>query len=257
MKPNFICIGVQKGGTASLIKYLNFHPEIYMANKEKHFFDRALSKGELSNKDIKKYNQSFKTTKTIVGEKTPSYCYLRYAIDRIYDYDKNMKLIIILREPISRGFSQYNMNLANKGKTLRNVTEEKILNHFKKEKNIKLHKLKSTGNHLITRGFYDEILEYILSKFPKNNIYVGISEEINKNKLKYYNEIYEFLGGTELKNIDETLNTHIRTYHKDIPKKLEKYLYNIYKPHNEKLYEILGRKIDIWEDYYIQLESAF
>lgn len=125
MKPNFICIGVQKGGTASLIKYLNFHPEIYMANKEKHFFDRALSKGELSNKDIKKYNQSFKTTKTIVGEKTPSYCYLRYAIDRIYDYDKNMKLIIILREPISRGFSQYNMNLANKGKTLRNVTEEK------------------------------------------------------------------------------------------------------------------------------------
>lgn len=110
---------------------------------------------------------------------------------------------------------------------------------------------------MITRGFYDEILEYILSKFPKNNIYVGISEEINKNKLKYYNEIYEFLGGTELKNIDETLNTHIRTYHKDIPKKLEKYLYNIYKPHNEKLYEILGRKIDIWEDYYIQLESAF
>jgi hypothetical protein len=227
-------------------------------NIEKHFFDRALYKGALSNKDIKEYKKSFKTTKKIVGEKTPSYCYLRYAIDRIYDYDKNMKLIIILREPISRGFSQYNMHLAtNKGKTLTNVTEEKILNDFKKGENIKLHELKSTGLHFITRGFYDEILEYILSKFPKNNIYVGISEEINKNKLKYYNEIYEFLGATELKQIDETLNTHIRKYDKDIPKELEKYLYNIYKPHNEKLYKILGRKIDIWEDYYIQLESAF
>ena len=257
MKPNFICIGAQKGGTTSLKNYLNFHPEIYMANKEKHFFDRALSKGELSNKDIKKYNQSFKTTKTIVGEKTPSYCYLRYAIDRIYDYDKNMKLIIILREPISRGFSQYNMNLtAKKGKTLMDVTEEKILNDFKK-KYIKLHELKSNGANYITRGFYDEILEYILSKFPKNNIYVGISEEINKNKLKYYNEIYDFLGATKLKKINKTLNAHIRKYDKDIPKKLEKYLYNIYKPHNEKLYEILGRKIDIWEDYYIQLEKAF
>ena len=33
MKPKYICIGVQKGGTCSLIKYLNLHPEIYMAKK--------------------------------------------------------------------------------------------------------------------------------------------------------------------------------------------------------------------------------
>ena len=111
MKPNYICIGVQKGGTSSLINYLNLHPEIYMERREKHFFDRKLSDGELSDKDIKKYEESFKTTKPIVGEKTPSYCYLRYAIDRIYNYDKNMKLIIILREPISRAFSEYNMYL--------------------------------------------------------------------------------------------------------------------------------------------------
>ena len=112
MKPNYICIGVQKGGTSSLINYLNLHPEIYMAIGEKHFFDRKLPHGELSDEDIKKYEESFeKTTKPIVGEKTPSYCYLRYAIDRIYNYDKNMKLIIILREPISRAFSQYNMEL--------------------------------------------------------------------------------------------------------------------------------------------------
>ena len=36
-----------------------------------------------------------------------------------------------------------------------------------------------------------------------------------------------------------------------------KQLYNIYKSHNEGLYKILGRKIDIWENYYIQLKSAF
>lgn len=257
MKPNYICIGVQKGGTNSLIKYLNLHPEIYMAEGEKHFFDRKLSDGELSHKDIKNYEKSFKTNKTIVGEKTPSYCYLRYAIDRIYNYDKNMKLIIILREPISRAFSQYNMGLNNNGKTLNNVIEEQILNEFKKEEHIKLDELKSNGGYLITRGFYDEILEYILSKFSRDNLYIGISEEINKNKQKYYNEIYEFLGTTKLIKINDTLNTHVREYTKKIPKKLEKYLYNIYKPHNEKLYKILGRKIDSWENYYIQLKSAF
>jgi hypothetical protein len=254
MKPNFICIGVQKGGTSSLIKYLNLNPEIYI-KKEKHFFDRKLSDGKLSHKDIKNYEKSFKTTKAIVGEKTPSYCYLRYAIDRIYNYDKNMKLIIILREPISRAFSQYNMSLNKRGKTLNNVTEEQILNQFKKDKHIKLDELKSNGGYYIIRGFYDEILEYILSKFSRDNLYIGISEEINENKQKYYNEIYEFLGATKLKKINTTLNTHIREYKKSIPKKLEKYLYNIYKPHNEKLYKTLGRKIDIWEKYYNQLES--
>ncbi len=255
MKPNYICIGVQKGGTSSLINYLNLHPKIYMARGEKHFFDRKLSNGELSDKDIKKYEESFKTTKQIVGEKTPSYCYLRYAIDRIYNYNKNMKLIIILREPISRAYSQYNMDLNNKKKkNLNDMTDEQIFNQVISEENIKLNELKSNGAYFVIRGFYDEILEYILSKFSKDNLYIGISEEINKNKLKYYNEIYKFLGATKFKKINNKLNCHVRKYTKRIPKKLEKYLYNIYKPHNEKLYKILGRKIDSWENYYIQLK---
>lgn len=255
MKPNFLCIGVQKGGTTSLIKYLNYHPKIYMADREKHLFDRPLSKGELTKEDIKKYEKSFQTNKLIVGEKTPSYNYLRYAMDRIYNYDKNIKLIIILREPISRAFSHYNMTLNNRMKNLNDVTEKQILNAFKKEENIKLHQVQSNGNYFIIRGFYDEILDYILSKFPRNNVYIGISEEINKNKFKYYNEIYNFLGTNKLQTINENLNTHVRKYKKTIPKTLEKYLYNIYKSHNEKLYKILGRKIHIWENYYKNLNS--
>ena len=255
MKPNFICIGVQKGGTTSLIKYLNLNPEIYIAKGEKHFFDRKLSNGELSDKDIKKYEESFKTTKPIIGEKTPSYCYIRYAMDRIYNYDKNIKLIIILREPISRAFSQYNMVLSKKKETLNDRTDIEIFNEITSQENIKFNEVESNGEYFVIRGFYDEILEYILSKFSRDNLYIGISEEINQNKLKYYNEIYEFLGATKLIKINDKLNGNVRKYTKKIPKKLEKYLYNIYKPHNEKLYKILGRKIDIWEKYYNQLES--
>ena len=63
-----------------------------MAYDEKHFFDRALNKGELTNEDIERYKKSFKTKKLIVGEKTPSYCYLKYAMNRIYNYDKNINI---------------------------------------------------------------------------------------------------------------------------------------------------------------------
>ena len=157
-----------------------------MARLEKHFFDRKLSDGELSHEDIKNYEKSFKTTKTIVGEKTPSYCYLKYAIDRIYNYDKNMKLIIILREPISRAFSAYNMDLNKKKKTLNDKSEEEIFNEVISQENIKLDELIKNGGYHVIRGFYDEILEYILSKFSRDNLYIGISEEINQNTIMKY-----------------------------------------------------------------------
>ena len=263
MKPNYICIGVQKGGTHSLSKFLNYHPEIYLADKvneweknERHFFDRPVIDGELTNKDIDEYENSFITNKPIIGEKTPSYNYLRYAMDRIYNYDKNMKLIILLREPIARAFSHYNMTFEKK---MDKVTDQEILKHLKKDENLKLIGLQSNGDpgsRNIIRGFYDEILEYILSKFPRKNIYIGVSEEINSNKFKYYNEIYTFLGAKPLESIDENLNCHIGSYKKSIPKTIERYLYQIYKTHNEKLYKIIGRRIDIWDNYYNQIECS-
>jgi hypothetical protein len=246
VKPTFLCIGVQKAGTSSLINYLNQHPAIFMQYGESHFFDTT----ELTESEIMKYENTFNTNKIIIGEKTPSYNYLQYSIDRIYKYNPHIKLILILREPIARAFSQYNMTLNFDNKTLDDINEQQMMIDFEKEENIKLCEIKSNGNHYINRGKYDEIISYILSKFPKKNLYIGISEEIKANKQKYYNDIFTFLGADKIDNLIENNDTHIRTYTKSIPKILEKKLYNIYKPHNERLYELLGRKIDIWENYY-------
>jgi len=251
VKPTFLCIGVQKAGTTSLIGYLSLHPDIFMKG-ETHFFDTT----ELSESEIIKYENTFNTNKLIVGEKTPSYNYLRFAIDRIYKYNPHIKLILILREPISRAFSQYNHKLNINKKTLNDVDDKKIITDFEIEENIKLSDIKSNGDYFISRGKYDEIISYILSKFPRKNIYIGISEEIKLDKQKYYNEIFSFLGAKNIK-IDKNVDGNIRKYERPIPKLLEKKLYDIYKPHNERLYKILGRKIDIWENYYNKLKSTF
>ena len=252
VKPTFLCIGAQKSGTTSLINYLNQHPDIFMQNGEPHFFDTA----ELTETNIIKYENTFNTCKLIIGEKSPSYNYLQYAIDRIYNYNPNMKLILILREPISRAFSQYNMVLAQNKKSLNDVNEKQIITDFEKEENIKLSEIKCNGNYYIIRGKYDEIITYILSKFSKENLYIGISEEIRANKNKY-NDIFNFLGAKSLNEINENVDTHIIRYDKSIPKILEQKLYHIYKPHNERLYKMLGRKIDIWENYYDKIKSEF
>jgi hypothetical protein len=246
VKPTFLCIGVQKSGTTSLINYLSQHKDIFIKSGESHFFDTT----EPSETEIINYENTFDTNKLIVGERTPSYNYLQFAMDRIYNYSPNIKLILILREPISRAFSQYNMKLNFQNKTLNDINDEQIMLDFENEENINLSELKSNGNNYIIRGKYDEIISYILSKFPRENLYIGIAEEIKENKKKSYNDIINFLGGEKLNEINENVDTHIRKYDKSIPKILEKKLYDIYKPHNEKLYEILGRKIDVWENYY-------
>ena len=250
VKPTFLCIGVQKSGTTSLINYLNQNNEIFIKTGESHFFDAI----EPTESEIANYENTFETNKLIVGEKTPSYNYLQYAMDRIYNYNSNIKLILILREPISRAFSQYNMNLNYNNKTLHDVNEEQILIDFEKEENIKLSEINSNGIYYINRGKYDEIITYILSKFPKENLFIGISEEIKTNK-NIYNDIFKFLGAKPLNEMNENIDTHIMKYSKQIPKMLEKKLYNIYKEHNERLYKILGRRIDIWENYYSKIKS--
>lgn len=267
MKPTFICIGVQKSGTGSLMRNFAFHPEIIMSRKEKRFFSRALIKGELTDNDIKGYEKSFgfsnkdkklyenkfkmdiDINNLVIGEKTPAYSYLKYALERIYNYNKNMKLIIFLREPISRAFSQFNMRYSEE-----NLSDDEIFKFFKAQENEKLDDFKSNGAHHIARGYYDEILEFILSKFPRENLYIGISEVIKNDTLKYYNEIFDFLGVSNLEDI-KIYKKNVGNYKKKIPKKLEKYLYNIYKPHNERLYKLLGEKIDIWETYYSEINK--
>ena len=67
--------------------------------------------------------------------KTPSYCYLKYAMDRIYNYDKNMKLIILLREPISRAYSHFNMGKQWNRKFFNINTDDEIFKFFDKQKN--------------------------------------------------------------------------------------------------------------------------
>ena len=253
VKPNYICIGVQKGGTTSLINYLNQNPMIYCLYDELHFFDQK-SGNKLSKKDIINYENLFKTNKKIVGVKTPSYCYLFYAIDRIYNYNPDIKLILILRDPISRAYSHFNM-FTQKGRFHQDSTKENILEYFKKiASNLKnLKDISRNGKYFIERGFYDEIIEYIYSKFPKENVYIGISEEIKKDKINSYNQLYEFLGAKKLYTIKDT-DLHIREYKTPISKELAKFLYTIYKPHIEKLYKILGRRIESWEKYYETLK---
>ncbi len=109
MKIDFLVAGVQKSGTSALDKYLRLHHQIEMAKeKETHFFD---NEDNFANPvDYSQYHIFFDTNgKKKRGEATPIYTYWYSAPQRIWQYNPAMKWIIILRNPIDRAYSHWNM----------------------------------------------------------------------------------------------------------------------------------------------------
>jgi hypothetical protein len=54
----------------------------------------------------------------LIGEATPIYMYWKEAPERIREYNAKMKLIILLRNPIDRAYSHWNMERSRKLETL-------------------------------------------------------------------------------------------------------------------------------------------
>jgi hypothetical protein len=260
-KPNFLIVGAQKSGTESHTVHLNQHPDVYMYEGEGHFFDRADYQP-----DYDEYHEFFKDVKNeiVIGEKTPSYMYFHFAIDNIYEYNPDMKLIMFLREPIRRAYSQYSMDRGNGVKVFYSDDihfsddENSFLDSVRSTEHLKIKDIKSNGYWGLQRGFYIDQIEYILSKFDRKNVLILISERVLKNPLREYNKIFNFLrvsplhhiwpdglkrGGWVFKFYDGINKTE---YSKKIKKEDYNYLSEIYKPYNDRLYDFLGHQIKEW-----------
>ena len=119
--PNFLIVGAAKCGTSSLHNYLNQHPDIFMPTftdeglkvKEPRFLIKEkvkerLPKGIWNYEDYKSLFDNV-TNETAIGESTVLYLYYHNeAIKNIKKYLKeDVKIIIMLRNPIDRAYSAY------------------------------------------------------------------------------------------------------------------------------------------------------
>ena len=107
MLPNFIIIGSQKSGTTSVYNILKNHPSFYFPDqKEINFFFHD----SLYEKGVKHYSNLFTGSdknKVIIGEASPGYICHPDSPQRIKKHIPNAKMLLILRNPIERAYSQY------------------------------------------------------------------------------------------------------------------------------------------------------
>jgi len=107
-QPNFIGIGVQKGGTSWLHKQMVEHPEIFVPKhrKEIHFFDVYYDR---PHQWYLNFFQAAEAKHKAIGEISPDYIYHTDSAKRMRALYPDIKLIIILRHPVQRAYSHYRM----------------------------------------------------------------------------------------------------------------------------------------------------
>ena len=256
LNPKYIIIGTQKGGTTSLYSYLIEHPNILPAfKKEIHFFDNNFYKGMRWYRkhfpirfyyQFKKYiyNQNF-----ITGEASPDYMFNPFAAKKVYSVLPNLKIIVLLRNPVDRAYSHYHMNLRRgfetlsfensikKSLELNDKYKQRLLNSLieKKKRDILFYPKYS----YLSRGKYIEQIKTWFENFPKDNILIIRSEDFYNNIPQTLKIVLKFLdipywdGQKEFGVYNSGSNPKMN-------KKTRIFLINYFKPYNKSLNDYLG-----------------
>lgn len=243
---DFLICGAQKAGTSALDKYMRKHPSIQMpTSKEIHYFDReTINWEEEQGNDYKLYHQSFNWNEQKTrGETTPVYMYWKTSWARINKYHKELKIIILLRNPITRAFSHWNMErergrenlgfmeaITSEGHRLGNH-EEQTINHRKWS--------------YVQRGFYSTQIQHIYNYINKKNVLILKQEELLESHTNALGKIYQHLNLKEIANNKEIID-HKSSYGESISKEAKIWLKNKYEDEIKKLECLLNWDCSSW-----------
>ncbi|KAF7265797.1 hypothetical protein GWI33_020872 [Rhynchophorus ferrugineus] len=108
--PSALIIGVKKGGTRALLEFIRIHPDVRAARNEVHFFDKNYHKG------FQWYRDHMPPTLEgqLTIEKTPSYFITKEAPRRVQMMNPSMKLLVVVRDPVTRAISDYTQAISKK-----------------------------------------------------------------------------------------------------------------------------------------------
>ena len=152
----------------------------------------------------------------------------------------------MLRDPVKRAFSHYNMEL-NRGtdpltfEEAIDVEEERLAPDKERlERDPQYHGWKHQNFSYIDRGKYAEQLKPWLSLFPKRQILILKSEDFFKNPQRETAKTLDFLDLPE-HEIDVEKKQNIGSYSIKIDPATEKRLRKFYSPYNKQLYKLIGQ----------------
>jgi hypothetical protein len=169
--PNFLGIGAQRAGTTWLYENLRTHPDIFLPKKkELRYFNFEYECGE------EHYLENFADVggESAIGEITPGYYWNHAALKRIAAYRPEMRLIFILRSPVDRAYSQYELYRDE----FRNLSFSAALRE---------------RPELIDWGMYGRSMKWLWDLFPPQQILLLDYEDLSSDPKSFLRGVLEFL----------------------------------------------------------------
>ena len=245
-KVDFLICGTQRGGTTALFQILQGHPEICWPShnkKELHFFD---SEKEFRHKTPRywKYHAHFdpQPAHKLLGEATPIYMYWYDAPRRIWQYHPEIKLIIILRNPVDRAYSHWNLTRHRAP----DVTFWDAIRRERERCRIAL-PLQHRYFSYVDRGFYAQQLRRIWTFFDDKQTLVVRNEDLRSAPHELVGKICLFLGVKPYPESTPPAERKLRyPYPGPIGEREKDYLKRIYEYEIRSLERMLGWDCSGW-----------
>ncbi|XP_068610515.1 heparan sulfate glucosamine 3-O-sulfotransferase 2-like [Brachionichthys hirsutus] len=253
--PNAIIVGVKKGGTRAVLEFIRVHPDVRAAGTETHFFDRNYDRG------LEWYRGLMPRTleSQITMEKTPSYFVTRETPHRINAMSRDAKLIVVVRDPVTRAISDYTQTLS-KTPGLPSFEELAFRNRSLG--------IVDTSWNAIRIGLYGLHLENWLRYFPLAQIHFVSGERLITDPAGELARVQDFLGlkrivtdkhfyfnrtkgfpclkKPESSGSPRCLGKSKGRTHVQIGRDVIEQLRDFYRPHNVRFYEMVGHDFK-WE----------
>jgi hypothetical protein len=220
--PQFVFIvGAQKAGTTALHSYLAMHPKVITGEeKELAFFNRD----EVYKMGLRSYRNLFPAWPrgTHALDSTPNNMYCKKSAERIYAFRRDAKIIVLLREPVSRAFSAFNMyrqispNEEFRKRLLLSNSDTKAfymplaegsirpdIDYFlERESEIIKTNEEAEEPALIRRGVYTPQLERFFNLFGRENVLVLFSKDLHVAPDNSVNQVLDFIGLEPLRDAE-------------------------------------------------------
>ena len=204
MKPNVLCVGFAKCGTTTLYDIMKQHPDIYLPNiKEPIYYgNKNLEQNKGFNWYLNRYYAK-SISENIIMEINPILGRSVSASQIKKDYGENTKIIFLIRNPISRIYSEFKMNLVdgtcflnlkdNLGDSTKELFDKWIDINFKNFENKYILKNDYSTMFCESGNYYVKIKDYI-ETFGKENVQIIFFEDFIKDPKSECSKIFDFIN---------------------------------------------------------------
>ncbi|HKY82068.1 MAG TPA: sulfotransferase [Sphingobium sp.] len=175
-QPSFVVIGAVKGATTWIAHQLRSHPRLWLPKAEPHYFSSEYERGP------QWYASLFDPAPAdrIVGEKSADYLAHPQAAARMADMLPDARLIVQLRDPVQRAYSDYCMlfRRGTVGGDPRKYLEGRD----------------DAGSRFLSGGLYGAHLSRFLLHYPRNQLQVILYEDIRHSAEQIIADVCTHIG---------------------------------------------------------------